>query len=92
MPFNDQYVADFVCPKVKLVVEVDGSQHDENRDYDGNRTMFFERQGYRVLRFWNNDVLARIGQVLEAILVALTVPLPVRASRVSTLSPKGEGK
>ena len=87
--FSADYIADFVCPTGKLIVEVDGSQHGEQVDYDASRTRFFETQGYRVLRFWNNDVLARTNAVLDAILAALTTPLP-GASRLS-LPPEGEG-
>lgn len=91
VPFNDQYVADFVCSKARLVVEVDGSQHAEKQGCDNQRTAFFERQNYRVVRFWNNDVLTQTEQVLEAIFAALVLPLPDRTSCASTLSPEGEG-
>jgi very-short-patch-repair endonuclease len=81
---------DFVCAEAALIVEVDGSQHVEDATEDQQRTSFLESEGYRVLRVWNNDVLGRTEAVLEAILAAL--PSPRRASRVSTLSPEGEGK
>ncbi len=84
-----QYRADFVCPSRKLIFEVDGSQHDDMRARDGQRTAFLEREGYRVVRFWNHDVLSRTDMVLEAILAALDAPLPA-ASRLS-LPPEGEG-
>ena len=51
-----KYVVDFYCPVKKLVVEVDGIQHEDNRRYDEARTLFLERCGCRVLRFWNSDV------------------------------------
>ena len=84
--------ADFVCPKAKLVIELDGSQHVDAVGYDGRRTAFLEREGYRVLRFWNNDVLGKTDAVLEAILAELTRPLPARQapSRPSPL--QGEDK
>jgi adenine-specific DNA-methyltransferase len=84
------YRADFVCPKAKLIVEVDGNHHDDQRRIDAKRTAYLEREGYRVIRFWNNDVLARTESVLDAILAALAPPLPA-ASRLS-LPPEGEGE
>lgn len=65
----DPYIVDFLCIEKRLVVEVDGSQHGDERD--AARTLALEVKGYRVIRFWNNDVLARTDQVLEAILAAL---------------------
>ena len=59
------YIADFYCQELRLVIELDGSQHDE--DVDGVRTQALERQGLFVLRFWDNQVLQETGAVLEAI-------------------------
>lgn len=61
------YIVDFVCFEKRLIVEVDGSQHLEQKGYDEARTKWLESQGYRVLRFWNDDVLNRTEQVIEAI-------------------------
>jgi len=61
------YFADFACPELQLVVELDGSQHLEQVAYDGARTDDLCAAGYRVLRFWNDDVIARTEQVLDAI-------------------------
>ena len=58
--------------KHRLIVELDGSQHLEQEAYDAERTAFFESKGYRVLRFWNNDVMNRIEKVLKAIWSALS--------------------
>src|SRR3972149_3659824 len=52
------YVADFCCIKEKLIIEVDGSQHLEQREYDEERASFLRSQGYRVLRFWNSEVMS----------------------------------
>jgi very-short-patch-repair endonuclease len=60
------YVADFYCEELRLVIELDGSQHDE--DVDSARTQALERQGLFVLRFWDNQVLQETDAVLEAIL------------------------
>jgi very-short-patch-repair endonuclease len=65
------YIADFVCAEQKLVIELDGGQHDEKAEADGRRTRFLEAEGYRVIRFWNNDMLANSEGVLEMILKAL---------------------
>ncbi|MPZ57204.1 MAG: DUF559 domain-containing protein [Rhizobiales bacterium] len=65
------YIADFAWHAGKLVVELDGSQHVEARAaYDEKRTQWLTSQGYRVLRFWNNDVLKTPASVGEAILAA----------------------
>jgi very-short-patch-repair endonuclease len=88
--FSADYIADFVHPKTKLIIELDGSQHSDKLAYDSKRTKFFEGQGYRVIRFWNNDVFSGMDGVLEAILAAInSSPLP-SASRLS-LPPEGEG-
>lgn len=82
---------DFVCPRAKLIVEVDGSQHVDMVRSDQLRTSFLEREGYRVLRVWNNDVLGRIDAVLEAILAAATLPLPARPRPGGPSPLQGEG-
>jgi len=64
------YIADFLCAERMLVVEVDGGQHADN-SVDARRTRFFEEKGYRVIRFWNPDVLSNTDGVLEMILIAL---------------------
>ena len=61
------YIVDFVSMEHKLVVELDGGQHAEQADYDAARTDFLNRAGYRVLRFWNHEVLTQTTAVLEKI-------------------------
>ncbi len=63
------HVADFCCWERRLVVELDGSQHTE--EADAARTASLSTMGYRVIRFWNNDVLTNMDGVLQTILVAL---------------------
>ncbi len=70
------FIADFVCVERRLVVELDGGQHAERGDDDARRTRFLEQRGYRVLRFWNNDVLSNIDGVLRVIAAALESPPP----------------
>ena len=65
------YVVDFVCLAEKLVVEVDGGQHAIEADRDAERTAWLQSRGYRVLRFWNNDVLENTEGVAETIRTAL---------------------
>src|SRR5581483_2069745 len=57
------FTADFVCHERKLVIEIDGGQHDKQRDEDARRTRLLEQAGFRVLRFWNNDVLENMDGV-----------------------------
>lgn len=66
------YVADFICFEKKLVIELDGAQHDipENRAYDAVRTKFLEGQGFQVMRFWNHQLDDSLDSVVEAILRA----------------------
>ncbi|MBI1261158.1 MAG: DUF559 domain-containing protein [Rhizobiales bacterium] len=67
------YIADFLCADCLLIVEADGGQHADSAK-DAVRTAFLESQGYRVLRFWNNDILSNTDGVLEAIRLALEAP------------------
>jgi very-short-patch-repair endonuclease len=60
------YIVDFVCLSLKLVIELDGSQHMNNTDYDDQRTQFLTMQGYTVVHFWNNELLHQTDSVLEA--------------------------
>ena len=66
------YFADFCCLKQRLVVELDGSQHAEHTTQDAVRTAYLAEQGYRVIRFWNEQVNREMDDVLEAIYAALT--------------------
>ncbi len=68
----ERYVVDFVCIERRLVVELDGGQHAEQMSKDDLRTAEIVRRGFRVIRFWNNDVIANIEGVLEAIAVKLS--------------------
>jgi len=62
-----KYIVDFVCHEKRLIVELDGGQHAENCETDRQRDKWLGEQGYKVLRFWNNDVLTNIEGVLETI-------------------------
>lgn len=61
------YIADFCAPRKKLIIELDGSHHLEQEEHDAERTAFFESKGYRVIRFWNNDVMNDMDSVIRVI-------------------------
>ena len=74
-PFRRQapigpYIADFVCFEARLIVECDGGQHCDNSS-DAARDAWFESQGFRTFRFWNNEVLSSPEGVLTVLLAAL---------------------
>ena len=87
-----KYIADFVCQDCKLIVEVDGSQH-EGSEHDKERDTWLASVGYRVLRFWNIDTFKALDGSLLAILDALNeTPHPLRAARVPPSPSRGEGR
>jgi very-short-patch-repair endonuclease len=61
------YIVDFLCFDPMLVIEIDGSQHTGLIAYDAERSSFLERRGFKVIRFWNHEVLAQTDRVREAI-------------------------
>jgi len=65
------YFADFASHSAKLIIEVDGGQHATETAYDAKRTAFLQGQGFRVLRFWNNDILSNIDGVVQMVAQAL---------------------
>jgi very-short-patch-repair endonuclease len=69
------YVVDFACPGLKLAIELDGGQHAHQEEEDAARTLEIARRGYRVIRFWNNDVMQNLAGVLEVIRRELECPL-----------------
>lgn len=76
------YIADFLCLEPKLIIELDGGQHADQQQYDELRSQYLQQMGYRVVRFWNNEVLQELDAVLEAIRLVV----------VNTPSPAGEGR
>lgn len=82
------YIVDFVCTGANLIIELDGGQHGEQADYDAARTAYLESQHYRVLRFWNNEVMQNLEGVLTVIAEALVHP-PESASALSTPRERG---
>jgi very-short-patch-repair endonuclease len=65
------YIADFACIEKRLIVELDGAQHAKQESYDAERAAFLSTKGYRVLRFWNVDVLTNMEGVIATVLLEL---------------------
>ena len=89
------YVVDFECRRSRLIIEVDGGQHayDGDQRRDVARDRYLQKNGYQVLRFWNNQIDREIDGVLEIILLALegTHPTRLAPKRRKPPSPRGEG-
>ena len=90
------YVADFVCREFRLIVEADGSQHSGSA-HDETRDAWLVGKGYRILRFWNADIMTTLESVLDTILAALPPSPRLRGEDAGPLagagvSPKGEGE
>ena len=86
------YIVDFVCLEKKLIIEIDGSQQDEQKIYVEIRTEKFTSEGFSVIRFWNNEILDNLPGVLESIynlLEDIKTPLTRRLRRRPL--PQGEG-
>lgn len=75
------FIVDFLCVDAKLMIEVDGGQHAENAGADRERDARLAQAGYRVLRFWNNEVLGNVDGVLEVIAEAVAVAARVGDDR-----------
>nr|WP_085218729.1 endonuclease domain-containing protein [Allosphingosinicella indica] len=92
--FNRQFpigpfICDFVSRSARLIIEVDGGQHAERSEEDARRAAYLRSQGYRVIRFWNNDVLANIDGVVVRIAEILTdrpSPSPSREREGSAIA------
>lgn len=81
-----RYIADFVCHEARLILEIDGGQHDRTSPWEAERSGFLQGEGYRILRFWNNEVLANLDGVHRTIADALAGSPPPRPSPI-----EGEG-
>jgi very-short-patch-repair endonuclease len=74
------FIVDFVCYDAKLIIELDGSQHADDQEYDGRRDAELERRGFRILRFWNGDLIVNRDPVLNTIAMALEERAPSGAT------------
>ena len=81
-----RYIADFVCHDARLIVEIDGGQHDSSSYCEIPRTEFLQNEGYRILRFWNDEIRENLGGVHHTIVDALATSPPPKPSPI-----KGEG-
>ena len=63
----EPYIADFICLELKLIIEIDGSQHYDQFDKDTERTLFLNQRGFKIVRFWNNELFDNLEGVLERI-------------------------
>ncbi len=79
MPIGE-FIADFACLDTRLIIELDGGQHVERAELDALRTQQLGELGFRVVRFWNDDVLLRPDDVLERIIALLRDPGPYEQS------------
>ena len=84
------FIADFVCQESRLIVEADGGQHSQSST-DGRRAAFLESKGYRLLRFWNNEILTNLDGVAQVVASALSTPHPAPAAPESPSPSRGEG-
>src|SRR5438552_3769342 len=91
------YIVDLCCLNPKLVIELDGGQHQDAASYDEKRTQFLITEGFQVIRFWDNEVLQHPEDVANSILRALTLrPLPPSATEAladanAVVASAGEG-
>ena len=85
-----KYIADFVCFEKKLIIEIDGGQHNDNKNIANDiiRDKFFTQQGYKTLRFWNNDIDNNISGVIDTIKKEISCP-PLEGGPKSLISRRG---
>ena len=75
------YILDLACREARLAVELDGGQHATQIEYDARRTAFLEANGWQIIRYWNNDVLANPESIAELILAATKLRLDMTHPR-----------
>ncbi len=84
------YIVDFACMELRLIVELDGGQHGEQMAYDGRRSAWLEGRGFTVLRFWNNQVMAELEAVLESLRLWVESQKPALSPSPSPAGGRGE--
>jgi very-short-patch-repair endonuclease len=88
---DDRYIADFVCFELRLIVEADGGQHSEDAG-DAERDAWLAEQGFRVLHFWNNDILNNREAVAAAILAVVETSCAADAAQPISPTPLPQGE
>ncbi len=68
----DKYIVDFLCIELKIIVELDGGQHVDATVYDEQRTNLLKKKGFRVVRYWNHEVLENLDEVMDAFTLTLS--------------------
>ncbi|AIL65825.1 hypothetical protein NOVO_07430 [Rickettsiales bacterium Ac37b] len=87
------YIVDFICLSHKIVIELDGGHHSYQQNYDNKRDSLIKAEGFKILRFWNNEIKDNVEGVLETLhLTLLSIPPHPRKAKLSSTSPKGEVK
>jgi adenine-specific DNA-methyltransferase len=86
------YIVDFVCASQRLVVEIDGSEHNERVEYDAQRTFYLQGLGYRVLRVTNRDVLTNLDGVMQGIHAAAIATSPTAVGEVAAERGEADGE
>ena len=71
-----KYIVDFVCLELKLIIELDGGQHMNQQQYVTNRSQWLQKNGFKTVRFWNNDILDNLDGIMETICMHLPQPQP----------------
>ncbi len=91
-----EYIVDFVCYERGIIIEADGGQHSSEKEKDAVRDKWLKKEGFKVLRFWNNEILTNIEGVLEVIreecLNHPPLPPPIQGGEVRDGIPSREGK
>ena len=88
-----RFITDFCCPKAKLIVEIDGSVHIKQADYDLARTQALEAQGCRVIRFTNTQIITKLNSVLQTPKTLTTnSPSPAGGRAAPGAAGRGEGQ
>jgi len=88
----DHYIVDFICFSHRFIIEIDGGQHADPTPYEEERTRYLERHGFRIARFWNNEVFGNAEGVCATILHLLHTPhLPAATRRAPPSPARGEG-
>jgi very-short-patch-repair endonuclease len=85
------FITDFCCLEKKLVIELDGSQHTEQEKYDNQRTVFLNSCGFKVIRFWNNELMKNFNDCVEFIIHCLNEKTPPQISAGDLTLPQGAG-